>query len=250
MQTIRGPLFFRLDAEPCLRAVPLPLAECLARERLEELDPEKFDSIPVAILRLCLLGCSPFIDLDPPKIRDVRKNKKVPHPRPRLYHCRDWDRLFHDLVWSLFAYDEGLDAMDWSDFSNGRSETLASLETFAAFLEQLHRRGRALVHPSIRPRSTSALLRTVRQVQRAITLTQEADYRHAFGGMPEAWVRTRYLVLDMVEAFEAYGPSMFPQAAMHAALEAILQPLGVCNQRGERITAAGIKGMLRRRHRG
>jgi hypothetical protein len=249
-ETTLGPMFFRLDVEPYLRAVPLPLAECLARERIEELVREEDVFIPVAILSLCLLGCEPFIDLDPPKIRVVPKNTKVPHPRSRLYRCRDRDRLFHNLAWALFIYDRALDDGGWPDFSNERSQTLPGLGTFAAFLEQLHRHGRALVHPLIRPRSTPALLRSVRQVQMAMTLTQEVDYRHAFGGMPQTSAMTQQLVQDMAESFEAYGPPAFPQAAMHATLEAILKPLGVCNQRGERVTAAGIKGMLRRQHRG
>jgi hypothetical protein len=249
-ETTLGPLFFRLNVGRCLRAVPLSLSECLARGLIGELVPEsEIDiSMEVGILKLCLLGCKPFVGLSSPEILDVRKG--VPRNR-RTYRCQNWAGLFKGLAWALFAYDRALYAEGWSDFSDELRQTVAGLERSAALLDQLHQHGRTLVHQSlIRPRSIPALLRDVRRVRMNLTLIQEVDYRHAFGGVPQAWALAQYLVQDMVEAFKDDGPSEFPKAAMYAALAAILKPLGVCNQRGKPVTAAGIKGMRRRQHGG
>jgi hypothetical protein len=102
------PPFSHVTVEPALRAVRLPIDVCLAMVGpWEQREPDGLFLIHGAILKVALLGCAPFIDLDPPTIRYVPETKKGSPPKPQYYDCRNQDCLFDDLVEPWFAYEMG-----------------------------------------------------------------------------------------------------------------------------------------------
>lgn len=249
--SVFSPPFIHLDVEACLRATPLPLAACLLWDHME-IEERPWESRAfnyMGILRLCLLGCPPFHGLAGSKIRDVRP--KVPYPLAREHDCPQRPHLFDGLAAALWDYERQCSG-SWEEFSETLAQGGRSLQAFETFLMKLRRGERSLVDPTVRPRSTPALIKMVRQVGAAMAKTQAIDYQHAGETIPgdptpHTLTVTHALVGNMAETFRAHGPSGFPQAALQAALAAILTQFGVCNQRGKPLTAAGIKGMLRHR---
>jgi len=130
-------------------------------------------------------------------------------------------------------------------------QALKTLQAAAELmLPELRRREIPLEAPTLRHQIPS-LIQATHDVVTRWSQIRPADIYRSFGvtsGAPytATRLRTRALLQDMAHAFRVHGPSTFGQEAIYDALEAILGTLGVHNERGKPLTAAGIKGLLRR----
>jgi hypothetical protein len=88
-------------------------------------------------------------------------------------------------------------------------------------------------------------IKMVRGTADLMATFEVAEYHHA-GESASTRAITRFTLWIMADAFRTHGPSTFTQEAIYHALAAILEPLGIDNERGKRWTAAGIKGLFRR----
>jgi hypothetical protein len=248
------PPFSHVDVEAALRKVPFPVDVCLAMVGpWEQREPDGVFPIPGAILKVALLGCAPFIDLDPPTIRYVPKSDKSPPPGPQYYDCRNQDRLFDDLITPLYAFEMGYRSLEAKvrELLKRRSEAMAWLWDvllLAAGLDVRHR-GFDDTTMGLSPRK---FVDKIQEDLEALSKIQAVDLQRGLGGTPQVWDLKRQLVVSMYDAFAANGPSLyglrpFPYAAVHATLAAILNTLGVHNRDGNPFKAAGIKSLLRSR---
>jgi hypothetical protein len=244
----RQPPFFHVKVEDAFRAVRLPLDACLALGSWEESTPYGDYFIPYAIIKVALLGCEPFIDPGPPQIQYVPKSEKGEQPSPRLFTCRDWDALWGGLADAWCTYEEGR-----TDVQAARREAadipvklVAAQRDFIPVLKALDKRKQGFAHSDDSP---AAVRRNGQSVAWAAFMSTEDEQRHGVEEGSQGWASQvldlkRQLVVSMSDAFADDGPQPFPYAAVHAALAAILNRLGVRNRDGNDFTAAGIKSLL------
>jgi hypothetical protein len=238
------------NVERCLRAVPLSVQECLAQERVEQvLDGHRVINI-LGILKLCLLGCTPFLGVSEHQVKDVRPH--VPDPRKRIQDCPERPALFDGLAAALATYHHVLSVDTWSAYTTERDQGLAFLETTASLLTEIRRRKIPLEDPRLRRHRVTSLIRALQWAAEITWRIQPADEYHAGGIRPPGpshhTVRAhkRLLVWDMISTFRTFRPSTFTQDAMYHALAAILTPLAIYNDRGKDFTPANLKRLGRR----
>jgi hypothetical protein len=233
--SIDEPLFSYLTIEPCLRAVPQSLEECLAQGPwVEEAARGGFILRRRRILRVCLWGCPPFKGLAPPQIRAVLRYRKNQRPQTRCYPCQNRDALFDDLVEAVHAYE-----VRRCDLQPARRAKSRKLQRAREYAEELRRQKKPFANPDI-GLSPAAFIQLVDEVEKVRSKIPPDELRR------QVWALKQRLVVDMAKALDAHGPPKFPKVARHAVLADILTALGVTNQQDKAFTAAGIKGILTR----
>jgi hypothetical protein len=244
------PLFPHLTVEPCLRAVPLSLEDCLAREPWVEDTWGTSVVRPRRILNICLLGCPPFMGLDPPQIWCVPESQKDPPRSPYPVACQNREALFDGLIQDLLVYQWGRKGLlpDGQELALMLLETRRALESYGQIPRELARQHRRYADQPD-DMSPAEAVGVFEKARRIVSNTTAEDLQHTIAKRLRPAALRRQLVNDMAKDFAAHGPllSEFPMAAVHATLAAILNSFGVCNQRGNSFKAAGIKSLLRSR---
>jgi hypothetical protein len=239
-----------LKVESCLDAVPWRLEECVERvtplgraegDRRDLLIPSNGRGLfsIVGILQLCLFGCEPFRGLTEPKVKDVRP--KVPKPRERIHDCPRRPDLLDNLAGALLALPSpDLPDMTWTFFATERDRSRVFHQQVESLLMDYLRREIPLPDPILHHQSR-AIIKTMRWLDDRLSHIQPAF-------LPPADVSFTFdsTLRVMASDFRTFTPSTFTQAAIHHALADILTTLGISNKRGNPLTAAGIKGLLRR----
>jgi hypothetical protein len=151
-----GQRFAYIGVERCLRAVPWPVHECVARVTSKGLErkPRLRQEYPfngLGILQLSLFGCPPFRGLTEHKLRD----------RGRLCDCPHRPRLLDGLAGTLWFYESGCQAIyddwhrsgygyTWPAFAWERRRCLRFLQSVESLLTALHRCEIPLEDPDLR----------------------------------------------------------------------------------------------------
>jgi hypothetical protein len=160
------------------------------------------------------------------------------------------------LAQELLRYNHGR-VYTWPAFQHELHQTVVFLQRgVISMLKEKHRRGIPLVDRDLRHRRITSYIKEIEDMCDFLFRLQEHDDYGAGGSNPRlphpaAPLYQQALLHGMAQAFRAYGPSTFPQAAIYDALASILQSLKVKSEQRpfrERmpLTADTIKKLLRR----
>jgi hypothetical protein len=242
-----GRHYVYINVERGLRAVPWRLEDCVprvtskGRERKRSLRRE-YPFNDLGFLQLSLFGCPPFLGLTERQIKNVKPH--VP-PSQRLCDCPHRPRLFNGLVLALVAYEGERRSDDqWPDLAELWHQGRVACQQMELRLSKLRRRDIPLTNQTLHHRSTASHINMIRGTADLFAKFEAADYYHS-GGSASTHVITRFLLWMMAGDFRTHVPT-FTQEAIDHALAAILEPLGIYNERGKPWTAAAIKGLFRR----
>jgi hypothetical protein len=248
-RSLPHPLVY-INVEPCLEAVPWELEACIARvtPKGQEQEASVRRDYPLnthGLLQLCLLVCPPFLGLSEGEVRDApTKERRVAH-KLQIYPCPQRPRLIDDLVNALEHHEAARRLSNtWPAVTAVLQQSVVGCRYIRSRLGELRRRQIPLSNPRFRHRSTASMSEAVDLTADLMTTWTEADHHHTRGSASTP-VITRFTLWMMADAFRTHVPKFRPAAISHA-LAAILEPLGIDNERGEPWTAAGIKVLFRR----